>query len=201
MVNFIQQSGRGGRNGQRSDSIIIDNITRTGARTATEVIESYAVEAIDEAALTLYIQTHNCRRQVIGDYMDGEGTECASYYAAACNNCQQQTPTQTTAAAIPMATMRRRVQEEAIVDNGLHWTLRYLRERCIYCVLVDDADDDVALAHTYASCPQVLTESVMSYASFRRWRRQLRFAAFSSCYRCGLSQSVCTRAGSAEECE
>jgi superfamily II DNA helicase RecQ len=54
-TSFAQQSGRGGRNGEISDSIIILGVAWTRGWRRKEVLSAYSVERIDEDAMTTFI--------------------------------------------------------------------------------------------------------------------------------------------------
>jgi len=72
LTSFVQQSGRGGRNGEVSESIII--VGMHGMRSRTERLSAYSVEAIDEEAMTAFIQARTCQRKVLSEYLDGSGS-------------------------------------------------------------------------------------------------------------------------------
>jgi superfamily II DNA helicase RecQ len=55
MTSFVQQSGRGGRNGEVSDSVVFVGVKTTRAWRRTEVVSAYMVEQVDEDALTAHL--------------------------------------------------------------------------------------------------------------------------------------------------
>lgn len=73
LTSFVQQSGRGGRNGEVSDSIIIVRVQNShdwrGLR-RREVLSAYSVEEVDEEAMTAFIKASTCWRKVLSQYMD-----------------------------------------------------------------------------------------------------------------------------------
>jgi superfamily II DNA helicase RecQ len=56
MTSFVQQSGRGGRNGEVSDSVVFVRVQTTRGWRRSEVVSAYTVEQVDEDALTEYLQ-------------------------------------------------------------------------------------------------------------------------------------------------
>lgn len=56
LTSFVQQSGRGGRNGEVSESIIITRVENSHGRRRSEIMSEYSVEQIDEDAMTEFIQ-------------------------------------------------------------------------------------------------------------------------------------------------
>jgi superfamily II DNA helicase RecQ len=90
ITSFVQQSGRGGRNGEVSDSVVFVSAQNTYRWRRKEVVSAYSVEQVDEDALTEYIQAQCCRRRVIGRYIDGAGKEvnCEGIEGISCDYCE-----------------------------------------------------------------------------------------------------------------
>jgi len=63
LTSFVQQSSRGGRNGEVSNSIIIVRVQNSydwrGLR-RKEVLSTYLVEEVDEEAMTAFIKASTC---------------------------------------------------------------------------------------------------------------------------------------------
>jgi superfamily II DNA helicase RecQ len=57
LTSFVQQSGRGGRNREVSESIIITRVENSSGRRRSEIISAYSVEQVDEDAITEFIQS------------------------------------------------------------------------------------------------------------------------------------------------
>ncbi|OBT81337.1 hypothetical protein VE02_10290 [Pseudogymnoascus sp. 03VT05] len=72
LTSFAQQSGRGGRDGEISQSIIIVQVASGANLRAAALQSDYTVEKADDDAMTNYIQSKGCRRAVLGQYLDGE---------------------------------------------------------------------------------------------------------------------------------
>ena len=64
-----------------------------------------------------------------------------------------------------------------------------LHAHCIYCQLIRDEGEEYS--HCHQDCPYAGQKGcdVMAY---RQWRSRLKLASRDQCFRCGLSQSVCT---------
>jgi superfamily II DNA helicase RecQ len=90
LTNFVQQSGRGGRNGEVSESIIITRVENSSGRRRSEIMSEYSVEQIDEDAMTEFIQGKGCRRQVLSRHMDGDqdGSSCSQTDSVFCDRCR-----------------------------------------------------------------------------------------------------------------
>ena len=91
LTSFVQQSGRGGRNGEVSESVIITRVESSSGWKRSGIMSEYSVEQIDEDAMTEFIQTKTCRRQVLGRHMDGEeeGVDCTSTDSVFCDRCRR----------------------------------------------------------------------------------------------------------------
>jgi superfamily II DNA helicase RecQ len=96
LTSFIQQAGRGGRGGEISDSIVIlpSSSSSDGSRRfpapRAELVNTYSVEAEDEAVLSEYLESSSCRRTVLGRHLDGylEATSCLATNSVPCDRCQ-----------------------------------------------------------------------------------------------------------------
>ena len=91
MTSFVQQSGRGGRNGEVSDSVVFVGVQTTRGWRRSEVVSAYTVEQVDEDALTEYLQAQCCRRKVIAGYIDELRSEvdCSSIDGILCDYCTE----------------------------------------------------------------------------------------------------------------
>lgn len=70
LTSIVQPSGRGGRNGEVSESIIIARVQHSSGWRRREILSAYSVEAVDEEAMTTFMQTSTCQRKVLGEYFD-----------------------------------------------------------------------------------------------------------------------------------
>ena len=73
LTSYVQQSGRGGQNGEISESIIIVRVQSShdwrGLR-RREILSAYLVEEVDEEAMTAFIKASTYQRKVLSQYMD-----------------------------------------------------------------------------------------------------------------------------------
>ena len=94
LTSFMQQSGRGGRNGEISESVIITRIQHSQGYKRRGIMSEYSVEQVDEDAMTEYIQARRCRREVLSWYFDkgvvaeGERVDCYSTDSVLCDWCR-----------------------------------------------------------------------------------------------------------------
>ena len=205
MINFLQQSGRGGRNEASCASIPLENVTATAPRQSAETQEAYATDAVDETALTLYIQAAQCRRAVIASYIDGQTATCASYGdVALCDLCQcgqNVVVPAVSAAQDGVSLVQTRAMTQAAIEDDTLWLLRYYQHRCIYCDAIAEGLQSFAASHTYIDCRNATADSAeLLYSSFRTWHRVIRFAPYSSCFCCGLAQRYCEAAETGRRC-
>lgn len=90
LTSFVQQSGRGGRDGEISQSIVVVRVENTSGRRRSGIMSEYSTEQVDEDAMTEFIQSKGCRRQVLGRRMDGlgdGGIDCREGDWVPCDNC------------------------------------------------------------------------------------------------------------------
>jgi superfamily II DNA helicase RecQ len=71
-TSFAQQSGRGGRGREVSDSIVVVRVKTTSGRRRREVLSEYYVKHINEEAMTEFLQVKGYRRQVMAKHFNGE---------------------------------------------------------------------------------------------------------------------------------
>jgi superfamily II DNA helicase RecQ len=80
LTSFAQQSGRGGRGEEVSDSIVVVRVKTTSGRRRKEVLSKYCVKQVDKEAMTKFLQVKGCRHQVMAKHFDSEteGVDCRS---------------------------------------------------------------------------------------------------------------------------
>ena len=61
----------------------------TSGRRQKEILSAYCVEDVDEGAMTEFLQSRGCRRQVMARYFDGEdkGVDCRATDSIFCDRC------------------------------------------------------------------------------------------------------------------
>ncbi|KFY03551.1 hypothetical protein V490_00144 [Pseudogymnoascus sp. VKM F-3557] len=206
MTNFVQQTGRGGRGGIIGHSTVVVNLKVIGSEDRSAVLSRDAVDAIEEEALTMYLKTTGCRREVISAYMDGlsdvDAGSCESIDGVWCDYCMkafQCDPPQLLGLAVAKeepSGSQIIAERFQIIGGELDAVMRVLGKlgrRCVYCEVVfrGTAVDD---GHEYPNCPKALEdERGADFSSWRRWRKRLRLPEdeYSHCWRCGLPQSIC----------
>jgi hypothetical protein len=65
IVQYGSGSRRGGRNGEVNEFIIV-RVHQTSGYRRKETLSAYSVEAVDEEAMTAFIQARTCRRRALG---------------------------------------------------------------------------------------------------------------------------------------
>lgn len=164
LTSFVQQSGRGGRNGEVSESVIITRVESSHGRQRQEIMSEYSVEQIDEDAMTEFIQSRGCRRQVLSRYMDGEtsGSSCSQIDGVFCDRCKVTRPPAASPVTIVTSpkeeeeesgsqVIARRLQDMQAVQDQMMAVMGRLQGNCIYCGLIQRSD---CPPHSYDECVQ-----------------------------------------------
>lgn len=208
LTSFVQQSGRGGRAGEISDSIIIVRVKNTSGRRRSEILSEYSVEQIDENAMTEFIQSTQCRRVVLGRYLDvGEAVDCQSIDGVFCDQCKAQgraqasKTVQVSKESIDKAkglnikqepesgsqAIARRLEELVEADEMVFQVMDRLKRQCLFCELIHGDSNQV---HKYEECPVAVSKQC-GYIGFQEWRKTVQFGGSKHCWKCGLSQEMC----------
>ena len=83
MIDFAQESGRGGRAGEDVDSVIVVEEGKAERRLA-----GGAAGGVDEGVIGEFIATKGCRRRVMSLYFDDKLVECGDEASMAkCDRC------------------------------------------------------------------------------------------------------------------
>lgn len=175
MVDFAQESGRGGRQGEVVDSVILVD---------TDAVQDQRQQgqySIDQAAIADFVTTSQCRRFVMSEYLDGvgQGRRCASVDGGQrCDRCGEGISVLVTQEGA-IARLRARVQQR----------LDELTSGCGFCWVITGrvaADDHDSSRCRRWSCSQE--------AAVAQFRRQIRYPRGGrSCHRCGIDQRWCQR--------
>ena len=208
LTSFMQQAGRGGRAGEISDSIVILPSSGNGQFPAPrqERLNTYSVEAQDEAALTEYLESGSCRRAVLARHLDGDidATSCTATDSILCDQCQSlelQTDKEGSeteegsgsgSASSPengAEAIHQALRAEIQQNEQLEQFHRLLHRHCIYCQLM--LANQEGKSHCHRDCHQAAANRC-GIEVYRLWRSRLRLAPRHQCFRCGLSQSICT---------
>jgi superfamily II DNA helicase RecQ len=82
MIDFAQESGRGGQGGEVVDLVILVEHSEVERRLQQEA------DKIDVQAMGLFIIGSSCRRLLMSQYMDRTGVSCGDLeQSAGCNQC------------------------------------------------------------------------------------------------------------------
>lgn len=83
MVDFAQETGRGGRSGEAVDSIVL--LTDVESRDLAR--KEAAERSMDKMAMKVFIETKECGRMVMSGYLDEGGKTCADIEGRPCDHC------------------------------------------------------------------------------------------------------------------
>jgi superfamily II DNA helicase RecQ len=221
LTSFVQQSGRGGRNGEVSDSIIITRVKNSSGWRRREILSAYSVEKVDEDAMTAFIQTSTCRRKVLGQYFDHESEviDCISTDSVFCDRCKVSNGPGAGTKDEEHSEEHRGEPEPEAGPSGRQFIARQLgalqesyemmitvmdqmQGQCIYCTLMQEGGQMGASVsqgqrwqgklHTYSECLDARANN-SGFAAYQQWRLGINFGQAKHCWECGLSQSICRR--------
>lgn len=222
LTSFAQQSGRGGRNGEVSDSIIIVRAKTTSGRRRSEILSAYCVEDIDERAMTEFIQYSGCRRQVMAKYFDCESestrVDCIATDSIMCDRCkfnsfgqgrqvinqsveadrtENDTPIEISGSQLIAGKLRQGIE----ADELMFRVMDEFQHGCIFCRLVREDGEGLDGPHSYQSCVAAFQHQC-HYGEFQDWREGITIESdYTHCFDCGLPQRLCRRFENGSMCE
>jgi len=201
--DFVQQSGRGGREGNEFKSIIVIDereFQRLKNRPPHTLPQSMRV-------LREIIVTEKCRRLPLSEYMDGEKlkTDCRSLGSIHCDNCNKKHDRELEPDTIekrqrvvvdgPRAREVRELKERERQDlSRLLKLMGSMREGCAVCWI----EGGRVKSHEDSECPILLSNEVLGLSLL-----DIEYEIDSCCYRCGLPGDLCSdyKEGRGEECK
>jgi superfamily II DNA helicase RecQ len=222
LTSFAQQSGRGGRGGEVSNSYVVVRLKQQqsqggsgSGRRRAGLVSDYSVEQVDEDALDKFLLSPTCRRVVLAHYLDGsiDKTDCQSTDSVPCDRCQEgvaveqsqggsgrgsNSPNQQQASGADTIHYAHAITIEQ--DEQLRLFHQRLQQGCIFCMLMMPPEEQTPDFHTHRHCP-VAPKLLCELDRYQVWRSQLRLASQGQCYRCGLPQSYCRGVEQEVACE
>lgn len=155
-----------------------------------ELVNTYSVEAQDEAALTEYLESSGCRRAVLARHLDGdlEGADCVTTDSIPCDRCHGLVGQGSGSGEDSIEAIHQAHQLDAQRDEQLERFHQLLHAHCIFCQLM--LPDGEEHSHCHQECRQAPRRKC-DIEAYRQWRSRLQLAPRNQCFRCGLSQSVC----------
>jgi hypothetical protein len=172
MIDYAQESGRGGRAGEVVDSVILVEEGEVEYRLGRDS------RSIDMVAMAQFIHASGCRRGVISGYLDGKRVECSDIEAVRCDRCGEG---RTEWAEVNSRWAREWEHVQAMMDE--------LVEVCVVCWALGPIDDGVWASHWTRDCK---AHPGLTGSELDAFRRDIRYDKDShSCTKCGISQAYC----------
>ncbi|KAK5996336.1 hypothetical protein PT974_03092 [Cladobotryum mycophilum] len=192
IVDFVQQTGRGGRReGETVDSVII-----TDGRPVWHSEFASDVEQANREAIEAFMRARECRRLVLGRFLDGIGRACGELGGVDCDQCHKQGPDDAVDETAKSKEMVNRLQEHTQAESRrlitlYGWLDSMATVGCCVCYVkwhIHGAQEEKrhAYKHSRESC------KVLSQGQFNKWQSGLRFKDFECCWQCGLPHDWCT---------
>lgn len=213
LTSFVQQSGRGGRNGEVSESVIITRVKSSSGWRRSGIMSEYSVERTDEEAMTEFIQSQGCRRQVLGRHMDSEvgGSSCGETDSVFCDRCQisrrrganivakeDEVEQEGEGEEVRGTTViEQRLKEVQAAQEQMIAVMDQLQGNCIYCGLIRGGDGE---PHPYQGCVEA-EACGCGMEAYEGWRKGIDLGQHPHCWQCGLSQKICRRLEGGRLCE
>jgi superfamily II DNA helicase RecQ len=176
MIDYAQESGRGGRNGEIVDAVVLvehGEVERTMQQKSGD---------IDVQAMGLFIIGSGCRRQLMSRYLDAVGVSCTDIESAGCDRCGEG--------------LREWLEEQE--SAGREWErvrkmLDELRQGCAICWLFGQCEEvedrETWKGHRTIGCERDAEVNVRIVDDFRR--KICDGGGGHSCRRCWVSQKYC----------
>jgi len=201
--DFVQQSGRGGREGNEFKSVtVIDEreFKRLKDRPAHTLPQSRRV-------LREMIIADECRRLSLSEYMDGEKlkTNCRSSNSVYCDNCSKKHDRESEPETVekrqrlvvdgPRAREVRELKERERLDlTRLLNLMESMRDGCGVCWV----EGGRIKSHEGSECPILSLNEALGSSLLN-----IEYEMDSCCYRCGLPGDLCLeyKEGRIEECK
>jgi superfamily II DNA or RNA helicase len=167
LIDFCQQSGRGGRGGEPVESMVV-----------LEKLDLSPGWDEDEEGMSEFMQTEGCRRVVLSGEMDDEVVDCRAIDAVECDNCGR-------GFLCDLGPMLRRegVKRRSMCIERLAAAVRRMYGCCPVCWLL--GGEDAASSHRFDGCPWF--EFRRQYGESKEW---IRYTDLKTCWGCHLPESI-----------
>ncbi|SLM36305.1 recq family helicase [Lasallia pustulata] len=208
LVDFVQQTGRGGRRpGEVVESVIV-----MGPQEARLNGQKSDVEQLNHQAMGDLIKSPGCRRVMLGLFMDGVGRNCEEVGGQQCDRCrgtvedvgemdeegddiQEEDEDQTDGEN----RLKRHVKAKWTGLERLRKWLDAVETCCPVCFVKwhqrgKQKKHVRILQHGMDRCGRIKEEDYI------KWRGRVNYAEFGCCYRCGIPQIWC-REWAGGECQ
>jgi hypothetical protein len=205
IVDFAQEAGRGGRQGERVQSTVVLS------RSEFNWLRGSTANQWDpnREAMRRYVVTAGCRRLALSGALDVQARSCDELQAERCDNCSTRAvetagagdvgrPTADEPPVVLRATFKdeahyakgielreAKVKEEAARMQRVEEALRDMADRCPACWLMDPHAEE---PHAVEACVELAN---LLKRSYRDVRRRIRYANNSCCFRCSLPGDWC----------
>lgn len=177
MIDYAQESGRGGCAGEAVDSVVVVEEGEMEAKLAKRG------SSVDVCAMGLFLQTSECRRGVMSGYLNGRTVRCGNVNSAGCNQCGE-----------GLAEWRESHLRAAREWERVRGVMDELADTCPICWVMGDAElaVDVGEAHLHPLALCKRRYQGLSPGELDEFWRRIRYRLEShSCTKCGVSQKFC----------
>lgn len=188
LVDFVQQTGRGGR--RRGE--VVDSVIVLGSGRVPRDQHSSDIEHLNRQAMEEFIHTSGCRRVALGVFMDGKGLQCDEMIGAErCDRCEERAGEEG-AMGLTSNRLKEHIKREARGCRALERWLDEADGNCGVCLVKWHKDGrrggrEEEYQHRLDRCPIVKAEDYFA------WRGRLDFAVHSCCWGCGLPEGWCAK--------
>lgn len=199
LVDFVQQTGRGGRrDGEEVESVIVWD-----GKAAWYDRQGSDVEQVNRQAMGWFMESEGCRRVALGMFMDGVGRECEEVGGLLCDRCverageqeeqgsEEEAEEEAEEAVSPENRVKRHFREVYQRVAVLRQWLDEVEDKCGVCYFLSRClkGRSVGYDHEAAECP------LLKGVDYAGWRRRIRYADYRCCWTCGLPYSWCQEGG------
>lgn len=189
LTAFIQESGRAGRNNQKSVSILFRSVNQyqQNLNQSTEKSELSVsdFEKEDLSVLQDFVNTSTCRKKILYQYFDQtQFIECSDNHNP-CDLCEQKQKNQ----QIIQQTLTQSVKENQLQEFHFLEKLTDYQHICCHCLLNYNS---VSYSHSTTTCSVKHTMFVKKQDDFIRMKNQQQLLKSGSCcFLCLLPSKLC----------